>query len=112
VQTCALPISGGAGAVGAETLHKGEMETKRHLPFVGEARPPRHPPWIRARLPSGEVYFDVRRLVHEQKLHTVCESASCPNIGECWSRRAVTSMLPGGIRHRAGRVCGVPARPA
>jgi len=82
---------------------------KRHLPLVGEApaRPPRHPPWIRARLPSGEVYFDVRRLVHEQKLHTVCESASCPNIGECWSRRALTIMILGDICTRSCRFCDV-----
>jgi len=81
---------------------------KRHLPLVVEARPPRHPPWIRARLPSREVYFDVRRLVHEQKLHTVCESASCPNIGECWSRRALTIMILGDICTRSCRFCDVP----
>jgi len=85
----------------------GPSSAKRRLPLVGEARPPRHPPWIRAKLPSGEVYFDVRRLVHEQKLHTVCESASCPNIGECWSRRALTIMILGDICTRSCRFCDV-----
>jgi lipoic acid synthetase len=70
-------------------------------------RPRRHPPWIRTRLPSGETYFDVRRLVHEQKLNTVCESASCPNIGECWSRRALTIMILGDICTRSCRFCDV-----
>jgi lipoic acid synthetase len=67
----------------------------------------RHPEWIRSKLPSGETYVDVRRLVHEQKLHTVCESASCPNIGECWSRRALTIMILGDICTRSCRFCDV-----
>jgi lipoic acid synthetase len=64
---------------------------------------PRHPPWIRAKLPSGPVYEEVRQLVKAQKLHTVCESASCPNIGECWSRRALTIMILGDICTRSCR---------
>jgi lipoyl synthase len=72
-----------------------------------EERPRRHPPWIRARLPSGEVYFDVRRRVRELGLHTVCESASCPNIGECWTRRALTIMILGDICTRSCRFCDV-----
>ncbi len=80
---------------------------KLSLPVVtGEARP-RHPAWIKAKLPSGEVYFDVRERVHELKLHTVCESASCPNIGECWSRRALTIMILGDICTRSCRFCDV-----
>ena len=71
------------------------QHTARHLPVLGNSEPtaeprPRHPAWIKARLPSGKTFFEVRDLVHGQKLHTVCESASCPNIGECWSRRAIT----------------------
>jgi lipoic acid synthetase len=76
------------------------------LPLLPDVRP-RHPPWIRARLPSGPVYEDVRRLVKEQRLHTVCESASCPNIGECWSRRALTIMILGDICTRSCRFCDV-----
>jgi lipoic acid synthetase len=67
----------------------------------------RHPDWIRARLPAGPIYEDVKRLVREQKLHTVCESASCPNIGECWSRRALTIMILGDVCTRSCRFCDV-----
>jgi lipoyl synthase len=69
---------------------------------------PRHPPWIRTKLPSGATYFDLRARVHAQGLHTVCESASCPNIGECWSQRSLTIMILGGICTRSCRFCDVP----
>jgi lipoic acid synthetase len=59
-------------------------------------------------MPSGETYMDVRALVHEQGLHTVCESASCPNIGECWSHRALTIMILGGVCTRSCQFCDVP----
>ncbi len=77
---------------------------------AGAAAPnrPRHPAWIKARLPSGQTFFEVRELVHRQKLHTVCESASCPNIGECWSRRALTIMILGEICTRSCKFCDVP----
>lgn len=71
------------------------------------ARRPRHPEWIKARMPSGKTFFEVRELVHSQKLHTVCESASCPNIGECWSRRALTIMILGDICTRSCQFCDV-----
>lgn len=80
-------------------------------PSVGEGvdtRPPRHPSWLKVRMPSGETYFDVRRLVREQKLNTVCESASCPNIGECWSERSLTIMILGNICTRSCQFCDVP----
>ncbi|MCS6915992.1 MAG: lipoyl synthase [Myxococcales bacterium] len=76
-----------------------------HLPIAGTAR---HPPWIRARLPAGEVFFEVRNLVRTLNLHTVCESASCPNIGECWSRRSLTIMILGNICTRSCQFCDVP----
>ena len=53
------------------------------------------PAWIRAKMPTGEVFFDLRRRVNELGLHTVCESASCPNIGECWNRQSLTIMILG-----------------
>ena len=49
------------------------------------------------KLPSGAAYFDLRAQVHAQGLHTVCESASCPNIGECWSQRSLTIMILGDV---------------
>jgi lipoyl synthase len=75
-------------------------------PALGE---PHHPPWIRMKLPSGAAYFDLRAQVHAQGLHTVCESASCPNIGECWSRRSLTIMILGGVCTRSCRFCDVPS---
>jgi lipoyl synthase len=90
------------------------MSERVHLPVVqGEpapADPPvrrRHPEWIRAQLPSKPEYFEVRNMVRELKLHTVCESASCPNIGECWTRRALTIMILGDICTRSCRFCDV-----
>jgi lipoic acid synthetase len=70
---------------------------------------PRHPPWIRMKLPTGAAYFDLRAQVHAQGLHTVCESASCPNIGECWSRRSLTVMILGDVCTRSCRFCDVPS---
>jgi lipoyl synthase len=82
------------------------------LPVVGQESPPRprgrrHPEWIKVRLPTKPTFFEVQRLVREQGLHTVCESASCPNIGECWSRRALTIMILGDICTRSCRFCDV-----
>ena len=69
---------------------------------------PRHPPWIRMKMPGGKVYTDLKSRVRELGLHTVCESASCPNIGECWSRRSLTIMILGGICTRSCQFCDVP----
>jgi len=68
----------------------------------------RKPAWIRAKLPSGDVFFDLRRRVAELGLHTVCESASCPNIGECWNRQSLTIMILGGTCTRSCQFCDVP----
>jgi hypothetical protein len=53
----------------------------------------RKPSWIRSRFPSGPAYDATLRMVKEHKLHTICESARCPNIGECWSRGTATLMI-------------------
>jgi len=83
---------------------------------LGQAEPaaaesnerPHHPPWIRARLPSGPVYFELRQRVHSLGLHTVCESASCPNMGECWNAKSLTIMILGGLCTRSCKFCDVP----
>jgi lipoic acid synthetase len=67
----------------------------------------RHPAWIRATLPSKPAYFELRSMVKELGLHTVCESASCPNIGECRTRKALTIMILGDICTRSCRFCDV-----
>jgi len=85
-------------------------DTKVHLPVVGQDPAPprrRHPEWIRATLPTKPAFFELRAMVKELQLHTVCESASCPNIGECWTRRALTIMILGDICTRSCRFCDV-----
>lgn len=85
------------------------MADRVHLPVVDGAAPVRrrHPEWIRATLPSKPAYFELRSMVKELGLHTVCESASCPNIGECWTRKALTIMIMGDICTRSCRFCDV-----
>ena len=82
------------------------------LPPEPEGKP-RHPDWIRMKMPKGDNYFDLRDRVKELGLHTVCQSASCPNIGECWNRKSLTIMILGGICTRTCQFCDVPSgRPA
>ena len=71
-------------------------------------RAPRLPEWLKSPLPSGENYFRLRSLVREQKLNTVCQSATCPNIGKCWDAGALTLMILGAICSRSCRFCDVP----
>jgi lipoyl synthase len=72
-----------------------------------ETRPPRKPRWLRVKMPSGATYFELKRLVREHRLHTVCEEAMCPNIGECWSQRSATFMLLGDTCTRSCGFCAV-----
>jgi len=65
------------------------------------------PKWLRAKLPSGPEYGRVRNLVDDNQLHTVCQSAQCPNMGECWSRGTATLMILGNICTRACSFCAV-----
>lgn len=65
------------------------------------------PPWIRVRIPSGEKYRQVRALVSEKGLHTVCAEAMCPNLAECWGRGTATFLIMGGICTRNCNFCGV-----
>ncbi len=65
------------------------------------------PKWLRVKLPIGENYRKVRRLVDEHKLHTICESGSCPNMGECWGEGTATFMILGNICTRSCGFCAV-----
>ena len=65
------------------------------------------PVWLRAPAPVGENYHELKRLVGELKLHTVCESAACPNVGECWNRRTATFMILGNVCTRRCGFCAV-----
>jgi lipoic acid synthetase len=68
---------------------------------------PRKPAWIRVKAPVSEAYQETRRVVREHNLHTVCEEAACPNIGECWANRHATMMVMGEICTRACTFCNV-----
>jgi lipoic acid synthetase len=65
------------------------------------------PKWLRVKLPTGENYRKVRALVDEHKLHTICESGSCPNMGECWGEGTATFMILGNICTRSCGFCAV-----
>jgi lipoic acid synthetase len=69
----------------------------------------RKPAWLRARLPAGPGCSAVRNLVDHQHLHTVCQSAHCPNLGECWTRGTATVMILGDICTRSCRFCAIAA---
>ena len=70
-------------------------------------RPKRRPPWLRVRAPTGEDYRWLKRLMRAKELHTVCEEARCPNIGECWSNRTATFLILGDTCTRNCRFCNV-----
>jgi lipoic acid synthetase len=89
-----LPIALGGGMAG--------------LPAAdGSVAQRRHPDWIRARMPSGENYHDLKGLLRGLDLNTVCEEARCPNIGECWDQRTATIMILGDTCTRACGFCAV-----
>ena len=65
------------------------------------------PKWLKVKLPTGENYRKVRSLVDEHKLHTICESGNCPNMGECWGEGTATFMILGNICTRSCGFCAV-----
>jgi lipoic acid synthetase len=67
----------------------------------------RHPAWLRVRAPGSPGYLATREIVRRLRLHTVCEEAACPNVGECWSRRHATVMVLGAVCTRACGFCNV-----
>lgn len=67
----------------------------------------RRPEWLKIRLAGGSEFRDVRKLVDDENLHTVCQSARCPNLADCWSRRTATFMILGNICTRNCRFCAV-----
>ena len=80
----------------------------RTLPLVEpKTQQRRHPTWIKARMPSGGNYAELKKLMRDLQLHTVCEEARCPNIGECWNSRTATFMILGDICTRRCMFCAV-----
>jgi lipoic acid synthetase len=72
-----------------------------------EPRPPRRPEWLRVKLPGGTEFSKIKHLVGRQRLHTVCEEARCPNMGECWNAGTATFMILGDVCTRSCGFCAV-----
>lgn len=77
------------------------------LPQINPAASNRKPDWLRVKLPIGEKYSKVRKLVDEYKLHTICQSGNCPNMGECWGEGTATFMILGNVCTRSCTFCAV-----
>ena len=77
------------------------------LPQVNSAPTSRKPDWLRVKLPIGEKYTNVRKIVDEYKLHTICQSGNCPNMGECWGEGTATFMILGNVCTRSCTFCAV-----
>jgi lipoic acid synthetase len=81
--------------------------------LAASARPPRRPEWIRVRAPSGETYEWLRGMMRSKALHTVCEEAMCPNLGECWGSGTATFLMMGDVCTRSCGFCDIKTgRPA
>lgn len=76
-------------------------------PAVAGPHHRRRPDWLRVKLPTGESYRKVREIVGEHKLHTICQSGNCPNMGECWGAGTATFMILGNICTRSCGFCNV-----
>ena len=92
-----------------QTGESGGETRPRHPEKQGrpDAPSPRKPDWIRVKAPTSAGYHETKALVRDLKLHTVCEEAGCPNIGECWSQKHATFMILGGVCTRACSFCNV-----
>lgn len=78
------------------------------LPLAESSHPrPSKPKWLKVKLPIGQNYKHVRNLVDEYKLHTICESGNCPNMGECWGAGTATFMILGNVCTRSCSFCAV-----
>ena len=67
----------------------------------------RKPPWLKMKMPAGENYARLKKLVTDKNLHTVCQSAKCPNLGECWSAGTATLMILGDVCTRSCGFCHI-----
>ncbi len=92
-----------------DTVSRSKDDRPRHPEKQGRPDTPvlRKPDWIRVKAPGSPVYNETRRIIRDNNLHTVCEEAGCPNIGECWSKRHATMMIMGDTCTRACAFCNV-----
>src|SRR6266478_1199928 len=81
---------------------EGEGRASAPVPGVG-----RKPSWLKMKMPGGAEYLKLLSLVNEQKLHTVCQSAKCPNMGECWAAGTATLMILGDVCTRSCGFCHI-----
>jgi lipoic acid synthetase len=88
-------------------LEKVNKKKMIELPQVSPAANSRKPDWLRVKLPIGEKYTNVRKIVDEYKLHTICQSGNCPNMGECWGEGTATFMILGNVCTRSCTFCAV-----
>ncbi len=84
-----------------------EMTTPTNPPPNSTPQRVPKPKWLRVKLPTGQAYKEVRDIVSEHKLHTICESGHCPNMGECWGAGTATFMILGNICTRSCGFCNV-----
>jgi lipoic acid synthetase len=91
---------------GAESYNERVIDLVQIAP--ARRAPGPKPEWLKARAPVGENYHDLKRLARSLGLHTVCESAQCPNIGECWHHKTATFMMLGNLCTRRCGFCAVP----
>lgn len=79
------------------------------LPVVepNSSNRPKKPDWLRVKLPIGQEFANVRKIVDENKLHTICQSGNCPNMGECWGAGTATFMILGNVCTRSCTFCAV-----
>jgi lipoyl synthase len=75
--------------------------------MTATASPRRLPRWLKVPAPGSADYIDLKRVIHKQRLRTVCESARCPNIGECWAQRTATFMILGDVCTRSCGFCAI-----
>ncbi len=76
-------------------------------PTVIDTTPKRRPPWLRVKAPAGEAYRQVREVMRSKALHTVCEEAMCPNLGECWGHGTATFLILGDVCTRTCGFCDI-----
>src|SRR6185436_7302832 len=102
-----------ADLVSIELPHRRPSGPARPDPAEMDGPRARLPPWLKVRMPGGADYNELKGLVRSLDLHTVCEEASCPNIGECWNARELTLMILGDTCTRSCGFCDVATgRPA
>jgi lipoic acid synthetase len=90
-------------AVGLKRFSNMELNESNNTPLA----PLRKPEWLKIKIPSGVEYSDVKQNIHENKLHTICESGKCPNQTECWGAGTATLMILGNVCTRSCMFCNV-----